>query len=49
VRDARLDMVRSTPGLVGPGGALREPEGYLKLVVNVWAPEADGGLTTARS
>jgi hypothetical protein len=39
VREARLDMVRSTLGQVGAGGVLREPEGYFKLVVNVSAPE----------
>ncbi|HVT59581.1 MAG TPA: tetratricopeptide repeat protein [Thermoanaerobaculia bacterium] len=42
LRDARLDLARSTPGKVGPGALLREPEAYLKLVVNVSAPEGSG-------
>ncbi|HVT14585.1 MAG TPA: TIR domain-containing protein [Thermoanaerobaculia bacterium] len=42
LRDARLDLARSTPGKVGPGALLREPDGHLKLVVTVAAPEGSG-------
>jgi len=42
VRDARIDMARSTLGEVGPAALLREPTGYFKLVVNVSAPEGSG-------
>lgn len=42
LRDARVDLARSTPGEVGPEALLREPEGHLKLVVNVSAPEGSG-------
>jgi hypothetical protein len=37
-RDARVDLARSTPDEVGPEALLREPDGPLKLVVNVSAP-----------
>jgi hypothetical protein len=42
VRDAVLDMARSTLGDVGPQALLREPEDYFKLVVNVSAPAGSG-------
>jgi tetratricopeptide (TPR) repeat protein len=42
LRDARVDLARSTTGEVGPLALLREPEGYLKLVVNVSAPAGSG-------
>jgi tetratricopeptide (TPR) repeat protein len=42
LRDARVDLARSTPGEVGPDALLREPDDYLKLVVNVSAPEGSG-------
>lgn len=42
LRDARVDLARSTPGEVGPEALLREPDQYLKLVVNVSAPEGSG-------
>ncbi len=38
LRDARVDLARSTPGEIGPEALLREPDDYLKLVVNVSAP-----------
>ena len=43
VRDARLDMARSTLTAVGSQALLGEPQGYFKLVVNVSAP-LGGGL-----
>lgn len=39
LRDARVDVARSTPGEVGPEALLREAGEPLKLVVNVSAPE----------
>lgn len=39
LRDARVDLARSTPGEVGPEALLREACEPLKLVVNVSAPE----------
>jgi len=42
LRDARVDLARSTPGEVGPLALLRAPAEYLKLVVNVSAPEGSG-------
>ncbi|MFY9823556.1 MAG: tetratricopeptide repeat protein [Thermoanaerobaculia bacterium] len=42
LRDARVDLARSTPDEVGPEALLREPDGPLKLVVNVSAPEGSG-------
>ncbi len=39
LRDARVDLARSTPGEVGPEALLREAAEPLKLVVNVSAPE----------
>ncbi len=42
VRDARIDMARSTLAPVGSGALLKEPAGYFKLVVNVSAPEGGG-------
>ncbi|HEX3529733.1 MAG TPA: TIR domain-containing protein [Thermoanaerobaculia bacterium] len=42
LRDARVDLARSTPGEVGPEALLREPDDYLKLVVNVSAPAGSG-------
>ncbi|MFY9824093.1 MAG: tetratricopeptide repeat protein [Thermoanaerobaculia bacterium] len=42
LRDARVDLARSTPGEVGPEALLREPADYLKLVVNVSAPSGSG-------
>jgi hypothetical protein len=42
VRDGRVDLARSIPGDVAPGGLLREPTGPLKLVINVSAPEGSG-------
>lgn len=42
VRDARLDMARSTLAPVGSDGLLKEPTDYFKLVVNVSAPEGGG-------
>lgn len=39
LRDARVDLARSTPGEVGPEALLREASEPLKLVVNVSAPE----------
>jgi tetratricopeptide (TPR) repeat protein len=42
LRDARVDVARSTLGEVGPRALLPEPEGFLKLVVNVSAPEGSG-------
>jgi tetratricopeptide (TPR) repeat protein len=42
LRDARIDLARSTPGEIGPEALLREPDSHLKLVVNVSAPEGSG-------
>lgn len=42
LRDARVDLARSTPGTVGAEALLREPDSFLKLVVNVSAPEGSG-------
>jgi tetratricopeptide (TPR) repeat protein len=42
LRDARVDLARSTAGEVGPLALLRAPEGSLKLVVNVSAPVGSG-------
>jgi tetratricopeptide (TPR) repeat protein len=42
LRDARVDLARSTPGEVGPLAILRAPAEHLKLVVNVSAPEGSG-------
>ena len=42
LRDAWVDLARSTPDEVGPEALLREPESPLKLVVNVSAPEGSG-------
>ncbi|HEX5714522.1 MAG TPA: TIR domain-containing protein, partial [Thermoanaerobaculia bacterium] len=42
LRDARVDLARSTPGAVGADALLREPDSFLKLVVNVSAPEGSG-------
>lgn len=42
LRDARVDLARSTPGEVGPEALLREPDRHLKLVVNVSAPQGSG-------
>ncbi len=42
LRDARVDLARSTPGEVGPEALLSAPAGPLKLVVNVSAPEGSG-------
>jgi tetratricopeptide (TPR) repeat protein len=39
LRDARVDLARSTPGEMGPEALLREASESLKLVVNVSAPE----------
>jgi tetratricopeptide (TPR) repeat protein len=39
LRDARVDLARSTPGDVGPEALLREASEPLKLVVNVSVPE----------
>jgi tetratricopeptide (TPR) repeat protein len=38
LKDARVDLARSTPG----EALLREPDSFLKLVVNVSAPEGSG-------
>jgi tetratricopeptide (TPR) repeat protein len=42
LRDAQVDLARSTPDEVGPEALLREPAGPLKLMVNVSAPEGSG-------
>ncbi len=42
VRDARIDMARSTLAPVGSDALLEEPTGYFKLVVNVSAPQGGG-------
>ncbi|HZF08383.1 MAG TPA: tetratricopeptide repeat protein, partial [Thermoanaerobaculia bacterium] len=42
LRDARVDLARSTAGEVGSLALLREPECSLKLVVSVSAPEGSG-------
>lgn len=42
LRDARVDLARSTPGEVGADALLREPDNFLKLVVSVSAPEGSG-------
>ncbi len=42
LKDARVDVARSTAGEVGPEALLREPDRMLSLVVNVSAPEGSG-------
>jgi len=41
VRDGRMDLVRSTPALSEQPPQLSPPDGYMKLVVNVSAPEGE--------
>jgi tetratricopeptide (TPR) repeat protein len=42
LKEARMDLARSTAGEVGPEALLREPDSFLKLVVNVSAPDGSG-------
>lgn len=42
LKEARVDLARSAAGEVGPEALLREPGSFLKLVVNVSAPEGSG-------
>jgi tetratricopeptide (TPR) repeat protein len=42
LKEARVDLARTTAGELSPDALLRQPDDFLKLVVNVSAPEGSG-------